>query len=132
MKNNLWNNLSQMEMYMVDELRNDHLTDVKLNTFDQDQALEYLSEFHHQAIESEEAFIILLTALDRDDFDLNDEHTKDEFREILEFVSLNNDLILHTMEQNVVASMIADTSIQNIIDNKPERTPFVETPQKRD
>lgn len=132
MKNNLWNSLSQTEMDMVDELRNEHLEDCKLNTFDQDQAMEYLSEFHHTAIESEEAFIILLSALERDDFDLNDEHTRNEFREILNLVSLNNDTIMHMMEQNSLATMMADTFIQEIIDNKPKRTPFVETPQKRD
>lgn len=130
-KNPLWNTLGFFGKQLVQDLENNHMEQNKITQFDHETALSYLQEFHHQAMDAEKAFVILLQLVEDEEFDLNDPDNREHFLEILWYTSLHNDLIMAHNEQNAMGVAISDTSIQEILDNaEPEEED--EHPKKRD
>lgn len=130
-KNPLWNTLGFFGKQLVQDLENTHMEQNKITQFDHETALSYLQEFHHQAMDAEKAFVILLQLVEDEEFDLNDPQNREHFLEILWYTSLHNDLIMAHNEQNAMGVAISDTSIQEILDNaEPEEED--EHPKKRD
>lgn len=130
-KNPLWNTLGFFGKQLVQDLEENHMEQNKITQFDHETALSYLQEFHHQAIDAEKAFVILLQLVEDEEFDLNDPDNREHFLEILWYTSLHNDLIMAHNEQNAMGVAISDTSIQDILDNaEPEEED--EHPKKRD
>lgn len=130
-KNPLWNTLGFFGKQLVQDLEDEHIHNKKIEQFDYETALSYLQEFHHQAMDAEKAFVILLQLVEDEEFDLNDPDNREHFLEILWYTSLHNDLIMAHNEQNAMGVAISDTSIQEILDNaEPEEED--EHPKKRD
>ena len=130
-KNPLWNTLGFFGKQLVEDLRDNHMTNNKIAQFDHETALSYLQEFHEQAMDAEKAFVILLQLVEDEEFDLNDAQNREHFLEILWYASFHNDLIMAHNEQNAMGVVISDTSIQEILDNiEPEEEN--EHPKSRD
>lgn len=132
MLNKLWLNETLKEHQKMTELMQQHRDTLNLDILDHGACIEYLHEFHTQAIDAEEYFTILLNVLNNSEIDLNDEQVRKDFYDILLLASLANDSIMAHLEQDTFGQVLIDTMTEKILAKRAPLEDKVEHPKKRD